>query len=451
MDRGRIPDEDDEPDEAVKEAQLNAQIAIQGALERMETDSLSRVAATQMKALERVLRHAAESTSFYRERLAPLLTNDQFNPDAWPTIPLLTRDEMRNNEQGILSNWLPDGTKVSKVQTSGSSGSPLDLSWNRIATISTRATVERMYAWHGLDTEAPLAEIRSFPEAEAEIPGRRMRKGWSFRGPNASYYRLSVSTPIKQQLNWLRMTEARYLMTYPTVVRELATEAMKTHANLSFDAILTIGEVLTPDIRSICREAFGARIIDSYGCQEIGKIAVQCDVEEQYHVCISNVLLEILDDNNKQVPPGGTGKVVLTSLYNYAAPLIRYEIGDYVRLGANRCSCGRALPVLTEIHGRRRNMITLPNGDRLWLAGRTLSALAGFVPSKKSRLVQIRPDRFELLYVADGSASEPDRDGLSITAAELIYPGVTIEPIEVTDLPRSEGGKYEDVVGLGYS
>jgi phenylacetate-CoA ligase len=158
--------------------------------------------------------------------------------------------------------------------------------------------------------------------------------------------------------------------------------------------------------------------------------------------------LEVLDEAGRHVGPGETGRVVLTSLYNYATPLIRYEIGDYARLGAHRCACGRMLPVLSEVHGRRRNMITLPDGRRLWLPGRTLSAMAAFVPSRRMRLVQLAPDRFQLLYEVDGSAAAPDMTGLSACAARLIHPDVTIDPQAVEELSRSAGGKYEDIVGL---
>jgi phenylacetate-CoA ligase len=54
--------------------------------------------------------------------------------------------------------------------------------------------------------------------------------------------------------------------------------------------------------------------------------------------------------------------VVVTTLHNFATPLIRYDIGDYAAIG-EPCTCGRGLPVLTRILGRVRNMLALPNDE----------------------------------------------------------------------------------------
>ncbi len=430
------------------EERLRLQAAIQSALERLERASATEVALTQLSALERIVRHARETTSFYADRLAPLFVGGEFTPQHWASVPILTRQEAQDNSAAIRSTRLPDGTEAREGETSGSTGTPLKFAWSTLSSISTRAVVERMTVWHGLDPAASLAEIRSFPPGYANFPGQRVGQSWSFRSPAASYYRLSVTTPVARQLAWLKLVGVGYLLTYPTMLRELAEACLAENADLGFDAVLTVGEVLTPEIRELCRAAFGARAIDSYGCQEMGKVAVECEVSGHYHVCASNVLLEVLDDDGRQVPPGESGRIVLTSLYNYAMPFIRYEIGDFGRLGGP-CPCGRSLPVLTEILGRRRNMITLPDGNRLWLPGRALAALAAHVPMKRMRLVQTAPDNFDLLYLPNAGGGEPDLPRLQASAAHHIHPDVRIQAIAVEDLTRSAGGKYEDVVGLG--
>jgi phenylacetate-CoA ligase len=424
------------------------QATIQAAIARLERASPLEVAETQLAALERMLRHAHATTPFYLDRLAPLFPDGEFTPQNWNAVPILTRDEAREASDALRSACVPQGTEAREGETSGSSGTPLKFSWSSLASISTRAIVERMAIWHRLDPEMPLAEIRSFPQGDAPFPGRRATRSWTYRNPDAPYYRLSVTTPVERQLAWLKLVEARYLMTYPTMARELAETALREKLDLAFEAILTVGEVLTPEIRGLCREAFGARLVDSYGCQEMGKIAIECEVSGHYHICVSNVLLELLDDDGRQVPPGDSGRVVLTSLYNYAMPFIRYEIGDYGRLGPP-CACGRSLPVLTEILGRRRNMITLPGGARLWLPGKVLAAMAACIPMRRMRLVQTTVDSFDLLYEPNSDGEMPDIAALQVCAALHIHPKVRIAAIPVDSLPRSPGGKYEDVIGLG--
>lgn len=421
---------------------------ISRALEHMERAPPNEVATIQGKQLEQVLRHAWQHTSFYRSRLNRLFVGGEFNPEAWTNVPLLTRQEAQEHRLSRRAFELRDGNQTFTARTSGSSGVPLDITWNRVAKVSTHAAAERMYRWHNLDLDAPLAEIKSFGGVGYEFPGGRGPQGWSPSSPDATRYRLSVSAPVEDQLAWLALVKAPYLTTYPTMIRELALTAIKHKSPLRFDAILTIGEVLTPEIRQLCANAFGARVIDSYGCQEMGKLAIQCDQSEHYHMCLSNVLFEVLDETGQHVAPGESGRVVLTSLFNYATPFIRYDIGDYARLGTGPCQCGRSLPVITSIEGRRRNMVTLPDGEKRWLSGTVLAELGSMVYAEQSRLVQRTPNRFELQFVANGNTIGFDSETVARRAAELIHPDITLEPIQVEALKRSSGGKFEDVVGL---
>ncbi len=421
---------------------------ISRALAHMERAQPNEVATIQGRQLEKLLRHAWQHTRFYRSRLSRLFDEGRFNPEAWTDIPLLTRQEAQEHRLSRRAFELQDGNRTFATRTSGSSGVPLDITWNRIATVSTRAAAERMYRWHNLDLDVPLAEIKSFGGDHYKFPGGRGQPGWSPSSPNATRYRLSVSTPVEDQLAWLALVKAPYLTSYPTMIRELALAAIKQNSSLRFDAILTVGEVLTPEIRQLCRDGFGARVIDSYGCQEMGKLAIQCDQSELYHVCLSNVLFEVLDDDGQHVAPGESGRVVLTSLYNYATPFIRYDIGDYARLATGPCRCGRSLPALTTIEGRRRNMVTLPDGEKRWLSGTVLAELGEMVNAERSRLVQRAPDRFELQYVANGDSRNFDPQTVARRAAELIHPSIRLEPVQVEELQRSSGGKFEDVVGL---
>lgn len=426
---------------------------ISAALAHQETAFPEEVAEHQFEALLGLLEHARAETPFHEGHLREVLREGKFHPEAWAALPSLGREEVRLLGSQLHSRSTPEGGEISTVTTSGSSGSPLSIRWNRVATISTRAAVQRMYDWHGLDLTASYAGIRSYQQARAAFPGMRHQRSWNDLVPDAPFYALSVDTPIQQQLDWLEMLRPRYLNTYPSLATELAELALARGSDLRFEAILTAGEVLTPRIRALSSQAFGARMIDSYGCQEMGKIAVQCEHPEGgLHICTSNVLVEILDEQGRPVPPGGTGRVVLTSLYNYAMPFIRYDIGDYATLSDRPCACGRSQPVLSQVHGRRRNLVTLPDGDRRWIPGPVLSEMSKAAGARHARLVQTAPDHFELRCVMASAASFDSSDAaseaLSRIAARLIHPEVRVSLVPVEALERGASGKFEDVVGL---
>ena len=135
----------------------------------------------------------------------------------------------------------------------------------------------------------------------------------------------------------------------------------------------TFGEILEPVCRATCQQVFGVKVVDMYSSQEVGYIALQCPEHEHYHVQAENLLVEVLAEDGRGCGPGEVGRVVVTTLHNFAMPLLRYDIGDYAEVGAS-CPCGRGLGVLTRILGRQRNLLVLPDGRR---AGRCSTPAIG--------------------------------------------------------------------------
>jgi phenylacetate-CoA ligase len=163
--------------------------------------------------------------------------------------------------------------------------------------------------------------------------------------------------------------------------------------------VRSIGESLSQETRDSCLRILGVPISDIYSSQEVGYIALQCPDGDCYHIQSENLLVEILDESGMPCGPGETGRVVITTLHNFAAPLIRYEIGDYAEV-AEPCVCGRGLPALKRILGRRRNLITLPNDKRFWpVFG--FSKFREIAPVRQYQIIQTAIDRLDVRLVVD--------------------------------------------------
>jgi phenylacetate-CoA ligase len=156
-----------------------------------------------------------------------------------------------------------------------------------------------------------------------------------------------------------------------------------------------------------------------------------------------SLVVEILDPQGRACAPGTVGRVVVSTLHNFAMPLLRYDIGDYAEAGAP-CPCGRGLPTLARILGRQRNMLVLPNGERRW-------PLSGFrkyreiAPIRQYQIVQHAPAELEARFVAERalSAGEEQRLGAAIREA-MGYPF----EIAFTRLESFPPGKFEDFISL---
>jgi phenylacetate-CoA ligase len=127
--------------------------------------------------------------------------------------------------------------------------------------------------------------------------------------------------------------------------------------------VMTVGEYLASEVRQAAQETFGAKIIDVFSSAEGGVIAIQCPDSGLYHIQSEIILAEILRSDGELAAPGETGELVVTPLYSYATPIIRYRTGDFVEAGPP-CSCGRCLPTIARILGRREHMFLFPDGTR---------------------------------------------------------------------------------------
>ena len=340
-------------------------------LEQSQWWSAEDLQAHQRRQLAALLDHARSSVPFYRRRLEALdAAEEPLTPEAWRRIPILTREDIRAKRADLESRAVPSGHgDTFPRRTSGSTGEPLEVIGTQVTGLLWQILSFRDDLWHGHDVGGRLVAIRSGryapdPLAVHDLPS------WGFvpssvcrTGPMTLFYH---ATPIPRQAELLEARSPRYLLTYPSNARALCRYARRRLLRLpDLEAVLTYGEPLPPDVRAACRETWGVPVHDVYGCEELGFIALQCPLHEHYHVQSESVLVEILDAGGQPAPPGRIGRVVLTSLHNFAMPLIRYAIGDYAEVGAP-CPCGRGLPVLERILGRGRNRVTLPDGRRTW-------------------------------------------------------------------------------------
>jgi phenylacetate-CoA ligase len=185
-------------------------------------------------------------------------------------------------------------------------------------------------------------------------------------------------------------------------------------------------------------------VVDTYSSQECGYIAMQCPNSGLYHIQSESVLVEVLDSHDQPCQPGEIGRLVVTPLHNFVAPLIRYEIGDYAEAGET-CPCGRGLPTLRCIMGRERNMLQLPNGETRWpLTG--YQEFSKVAPIQQFQMVQKSLEKIEARFVVERALSSVEESSvLEIVRHALGYP-FDIHVVYMTVLPRSASGKFEEFI-----
>ena len=427
-------------------------LAMQYMFEQTQWLEPQEIRENQLIQLNEILHYARRHVPFYRKRFKSLLkAHTKLDWELWNNLPLLSRDDLqKKGGDTLLSTHIPSQHgKKTKVSTSGSTGKPVTVWQTELTNFFWRAFTLREHLWHRRNFSGKLAIIRFIKNDKAKAPNGLQLPGWGpstnsifETGPSCV---LDIKTPIDQQAAWLIREQPHYMLTHPTNALALAGHFQKSGEQLpNLTEIRTLGETLPYETRKACKKAWGVSVKDMYSTREVGYIALQCPDHEHYHIQSENVLVEILDDQGNQCSPGQVGRVIVTSLNNFASPLIRYEVGDYAEAGES-CPCGRGLPVINRVMGRVRNMLTLPTGECSWPVF-NYSALSKIVPFKQLQVLQHALDKIELRIIAEKEVQREQEQQIRKTIQEALnYPFEVIlsYPDEIL---RTKGGKYEEFI-----
>jgi phenylacetate-CoA ligase len=398
----------------------------------------------QMRQIRVLLRHCHASVPFYREhwgsQRAPSTT---LNAESFHSLPVLTRKDLQSNFASLKSKNIPHSHGgVGETSSSGSTGTPVRMLKTQFTQVFWNAFTLRDHLWQQRDLTGTLATIRhGIDEGQFDNWGSATAD-LMHTGPSLVR---GVRSDTATQLRWLSDLQPEYLMTYPSNVAALARLALDQDVRLPrLRQVRTLGEVLAPDVRELCRQAWNVPVADVYSSDEAGYLALQCPEHDCYHVQSEGVLLEVIDDKGKPCKPGEIGRVIVTVLHNFAMPLVRYELGDYAELGAN-CPCGRGLPVIKRVLGRVRNMLVTADGKRYWPTF-ALRDLAGAAPILQAQFAQIGFDLIEARLVLGSQPSATQEDKMRQVILARLPAGFQLRFAYCDRIPRSHGGKFEDFV-----
>ena len=411
--------------------------------------------AAQLRQLAVLLRHARTTVPYYRQRLAGFEPGQELTLERWRALPILTRSDLQSLGRELVSDALPSVFgATAESQTSGATGQPVTVRKSGLDALVWEAMTVREHLWHGRDFGRKLAVIRPMTGTLGAPPDGTLLPDWGSpvnqlfaTGPAAV---LRLGTDVATQAEWLKRQRPDYLLTFPNNLMALIRHFRERgEIPPALRAARTVSETVSPALRAECRELWNAAIEDSYSSQELGHIAHQCPESGLYHVMAEGVLVEVLGDEGRPCRPGEIGRLVVTSLHNYAMPLIRYEVRDYAEPGPP-CPCGRGLPTLSRIVGRTRNMLTLPDGRRVWpLIG--FMAFREIAPVRQFQLVQHALEDIEVRLSVARELTRGEEERLAgVINKALGYPFTLRFTCSRAELATGPGGKFEEFVsGLG--
>jgi len=353
-------------EQLVRRQRAELQDAYLQGVRRLRWDA-GRLGAERERRLRELLVYAVDRSPFWRERLAGRdLAN--FTESDLPSLPILTKAEMMAEFDRVLT--VP-GLTLARVQQhvdSLNGDRYLDDEYRAIVTSGYAGTAAfHVYGWdafvtfvmqgsrwtgrRGEDPDAVLAQCFSC-SARHESGAFYAFSSFQGGGPTSHCFDATLRLDeIVDRLNNVRPT-VQALQGWPSLIRELALEAIQGRLTIKPTWVSVAGELCTATVREAVRSAWGVEASEFWGCSE-GTYAFPCGVGEGMHIADDLVILEPADADGNVVPYGQPAdRMLLTNLYNFAQPLIRYDLVDAVTISDEPCPCGCAHRRITSVNGR---------------------------------------------------------------------------------------------------
>lgn len=215
---------------------------------------------------------------------------------------------------------------------------------------------------------------------------------------------ISINSPLETIDQKSNAFHPDVLSGYSSGVHLLAQEQLKGNITIRPERIICTSDPLTFEMRNTITKAFGREPVNLYAGSESLSMAAQCKRYENLHLFTDWHIFEAVDDDLRPVAAGTPGNLLLTNLYNYTQPLIRYQMHDEVVINEQSCGCGSPFPTIRNLAGRQEEFLWFDTaeGKRDYLHPIVLVEL--FVAGlKKFQVIQTQKNEMLMKVIVDGN------------------------------------------------
>jgi len=419
---------------------------VEEAIEREKWDS-NRWQTYQQVSIDRILEYAAKEVPFYRSLWDKRKQNgDKASIHYLENWPILHKEELRSSPEAFIAENV-NRNKLILDHTSGTSGVPLRLWFDQSAIRQWFALFEaRWRGWYSLTRKDRWALFGG----QLIIPFERKKPPfwvWNY-GMNQLYmstYHISPAFAYNY-LDAIKRYEIKYIYGYASSLYRLAKisneQGFQSLSNIR--AVISNAEPLYSYQRKMISQIFGCPVYNTYGQSENVFGGSEC-LSGNLHFWPEIGYPEIMDiSHDSPKLENDMGRLICTGLINFAMPLIRYDVGDLLRLNSKnpQCNCGRKMPIIKEIQGRMEDMIVTRDGR--WIEGPDTV----FQDDWPIREVQIIQESYELIKVLvvpstgyNQKTTKNIEDGLKKRVGDI-----EIKVEKVNQIPSGRNGKRKLIV-----
>ena len=356
-----------------------------------EVDGYSKNQLEELQAnnLSKVITYASQNVPYYKDIISSkeeLSIND---------FPIIDKNVIRNHTGSLISSHYKKEQLI-PYSSSGSGGVQTTVYMTKQEQSILRGVLTHWWEWTGYRVGKPLIQTGMAPQRSS----LKTLKDFLFR--TKYVYAFSFTDEeLKVICDGMQKKKNYYhLAGYASSLNVIAEYALKHNYNIHLNGVISLGDKLFSHYRQNVEKAFNTRVFDTYGSNEGFMIATQDD-NDYYYILSPHVYVEILDDENKPVPDGEMGNIIVTRLDCFSMPLIRYKIGDLgIKLPKEEYpkKLKYNYPLLKQVVGRETDVVILPDDRKLIV--HSFTGIFEYIPEiKQFKVIQEHRSGITIEYI----------------------------------------------------
>jgi phenylacetate-CoA ligase len=411
--------------------------------------SFGEMEAFQWTRLRELLAHANRNVPYYRR----ILKEAGIDPNSFASfselakIPPLTRSTLMDSFQELQDPSIPE-TAVTRVSSGGTTGKPVTVVHEKRRHLERVLITHRAYAVAGWHLGNPTCEIAlRLIDYSAWTTHSEKLKNLLFNVSIRPAISLT-SGQIGEILDDVTRGKWSTVFAYASVFDIFCDYVSEHKMGVLIPRVIPCGELVTDTQKERWRQVLGTEVFEVYGSREMTSIAMETPDHRQLVVNGDQYYVEITDESGKTVPDGEPGLITITSLLEYAMPLIRYQLGDVGILTKPDPTDTFPFRRLKVTHGRSVDIIKTPEGKLL--PGEYFPHLFKEVAAEVERfqVVQTAVDKLLIKVVRKAGYSEKTEAYLTDRIHVQVSAGLKLAFEYVDVIETSASGKYRPTISL---
>ena len=379
--------------------------------------------------------HAVNETSFYK--------NYREN-DSLREFPIISKNDIKSQQDAFLSNKYNKEDLV-QMSTSGSTGTPFVSYQNSNKKKWVNAEVIYYSEKVGYRLGDNLSYIRTVVKQNKKSGLKQFLQNQTLIncGLLNDEGIQTLLMRLQQQSKKGNVTLLAYGSTYKLISDYIHRKGITHIDGLKITGGISGSDLLFDDVRSQMEKFFGGyKLVSRYSNEENGVIGQDDSVNNVFEINEASYIVEIVDDNGKTVPDGVIGHIVVTDLYNYAMPMIRYDTGD---MGAIEYldNKGRRKRCIGSFSGRKVDMIFDDEGNPL-SPHTVTNYMWDYTEIKQFQVIQNCKNEYVIKLNVDGNFER--EEALIATYKQLFGKSANIQVEYVDEIPVLNSGKRRYII-----